>query len=145
MPLSQSQREHLARRLHDERTRVIRALGRYDEELAATSQDAAGDLSKFPYHPADEGSDVFDRELDAQEVSRLTRELQVIDDALRRLYAEPEHFGRDERTGEEIPFDRLDIIPWARTRVDDPPAGAAERRAAEADVRSAEHNDRYAG
>ncbi|AHG93841.1 hypothetical protein J421_6306 (plasmid) [Gemmatirosa kalamazoonensis] len=145
MPLSQSQREHLARRLRGERTRVLRALGRYDEELAVTGQDASGDLSKFPFHPADEGSDGFDRELDAQEASRLTRELQAIDEALQRLYAQPEHFGRDERTGEEIPFERLEIIPWARTRVDDPPAGATARRAAEADARSAEHNDRYAG
>jgi RNA polymerase-binding transcription factor DksA len=145
MPLSSPQREHLAKRLREERERVLRVLGRYDEELAATEQDAAGDLSKFPFHPADEGTDAFDRELDAQEASRLTRELAEIDAALERLYGEPERFGRDERTGEEIPFERLDVIPWARERVDDPPAGATETRVTDADARLADHNERYAG
>jgi RNA polymerase-binding transcription factor DksA len=61
---------------------------------------------------------MFDRELDAQEASRLSRELQAIDDALERLYHSPKLFGRDERNGDDIPFERLDEIPWARTRID---------------------------
>ena len=108
MPLSQPQREHLAKRLREERERVL-------------------------------------REVDAQDVSRFTRELEEIGAALERIYGEPERFGRDERTGEEIPFERLDLIPWARERAGDPSAGAAERRAAETDLRAAEHNERYAG
>ena len=92
--------------------------GSYDEELAATEQDATGNLSKYPLHPADEGTEMFDRELDAQEASRLSRELEEIDAALERLYQTPDRFGRDERTGDQIPFERLDVVPWARTRVD---------------------------
>jgi RNA polymerase-binding transcription factor DksA len=38
---------------------------------------------------------------------------------LERLYEDPERFGRDERTGDEIPFERLELIPWARRRVDE--------------------------
>ncbi len=40
-----------------------------------------------------------------------------------RLHAErtrilaPSTFGYDENSGDEIPFARLDIIPWARTTV----------------------------
>jgi RNA polymerase-binding transcription factor DksA len=48
---------------------------------------------------------------------RLSRELAEIDAALERLYRKPERYGHDERTGEEIPFERLDPIPWARARV----------------------------
>jgi RNA polymerase-binding transcription factor DksA len=129
MPLTQPQRDHLAKRLREERARVLRALGRFDEQSAVTEQDAAGDLSKFPFHAADEGTDTFDRELDAQEASRLSRELAEIDAALERLYREPQRFGRDERTGQDIPFERLDVIPWARTRVDVPGAGPAGPRA----------------
>jgi hypothetical protein len=28
-------------------------------------------------------------------------------------------FGRDERTGEEIAFERFDLIPWARQRIEE--------------------------
>ena len=118
MPLSDDQRSHLAKRLRDERERVQRALGTYDEELGVSEQDASGDLSKYPLHQADGGTDTFDRELDAQEASRLSRELENIDDALERLYKTPNKFGRDERTGDEIPFERLDEVPWTRTQID---------------------------
>ena len=57
-----------------------RALGRYGEELATTEQEAAGDLTTYPPHPADEGTEMFDRELDAQESSRLTSELDEINE-----------------------------------------------------------------
>ena len=48
---------------------------------------------------------------------RATAELTEIDAALDRLYNNPDAYGRDERTGQPIPFARLDIIPWARTTV----------------------------
>jgi RNA polymerase-binding transcription factor len=117
MPLTQLQRDHLAKRLREERERILRALRRYDERLTATEQDAAGELSKVRLHMADQGTDTFERELDAQQMSRLSGELVEIDEALRRLYRQPEGYGRDERTGDDIPFARLDIIPWARRRV----------------------------
>jgi len=40
---------------------------------------------------------------------------KAIDAALERLYQAPEKFGRCEDTGKDIPFARLDLIPWART------------------------------
>ncbi|HKG90930.1 MAG TPA: hypothetical protein VKA84_03490 [Gemmatimonadaceae bacterium] len=118
MPLSGSQRAHLERRLVEERERVAEALRRLGGRFAETGQDAAGDLSKMPFHPADEGTDEIGREIDAAEETRLGRELAEIDAALERLYRQPESFGRDERTREEIPFERLELIPWARRRVD---------------------------
>jgi DnaK suppressor protein len=118
MPLTEAQRDHLAQRLREERDRVRRALGRHNQRSDPTTQDAAGDLSKVPFHMADEGTDTFNQELDAQEATRLSRELEEIDAAFDRLSREPERFGLDERTGEEIPFERLDVIPWARRRVD---------------------------
>jgi DnaK suppressor protein len=145
MALTDSQRQLLAQRLREERTRLLGALGRSDETLMTTAQDAAGDLSKVPFHFADVGTEANDREVEAQEASRISRELAEIDDALERLYRHPDRFGRDERTGEEIPFERLEIVPWARTVVDAPAPGAAARQAAEEDRRLADGNDRYAG
>jgi len=118
MPLTESQRELLAQRLREERMRLLRALGRSDETLGTTEQEASGDLSKVPFHFADVGTENNDREAEAQEASRISRELAEMDDALERLYRHPDRFGRDERTGDEIPFERLKVIPWARTVVD---------------------------
>ena len=114
MPLTTKQRDHLERRLREERDRVQGLLSRYSRELGTSEQDADSDLTKIPLHPADEGTDTFDTELDAQETTRLTTELQEIDDALDRLASDPDSFGRDETTGKDIPFERLDVIPWAR-------------------------------
>jgi RNA polymerase-binding transcription factor DksA len=122
MPLSVEQRRQLERRLLEERERATTELGRLARRFAETEQDADGDLSNFPFHPADQGTDEFDRQLDSAEESRLSRELAEIDAALERLYGDPERFGRDERTGDEIPFERLELIPWARRRVDEHPA-----------------------
>jgi predicted GNAT family acetyltransferase len=125
MSLTESQRDHLSARLHAEREEVVQMLARYDEALRETDQDASGNLSKVPLHSADEGSDTLEQELRAQESSRLAGALQEIDEALDRLQRDPETFGRDERTGGMIPFERLEMIPWARTGVDVP--GAAEQ------------------
>ena len=116
MPLTASQRQHLERRLREERSRVLRALGRFTaDESSEDEQDRAGDLTKVPLHMADRGTDTMDEELQASNVTRESRELAEIDAALERLYTTPERFGICEDTGREIPFARLDVIPWART------------------------------
>jgi RNA polymerase-binding transcription factor DksA len=107
---------YFERRLLDERARVADVLRRGradagDEE----ARDQAGDLSAFPFHPADLGTDEMQRELDDVVASREAATLAEIDAALERLYRTPERFGVDERTGAPIPHERLDLIPWART------------------------------
>jgi RNA polymerase-binding transcription factor DksA len=64
---------------------------------------------------ADRGTDTMQEEIEAANVTRESRELAEIDAALERLYTAPERFGTCEDTGREIPFARLDVIPWART------------------------------
>ena len=54
-------------------------------------------------------------ELDASNVTRMSRQLAEINAALERLYRDPERFGICEDTGGNTPFERLDVIPWART------------------------------
>ena len=116
MSLSDAQRRHLERRLQEERARLQRDL---DRSLAVQEQedeqDRAGDLTKYPFHPADLGSDTMDAELEGSNETRMSGELAEIDAALDRLYRTPERFGICEETGRPIPFERLDIVPWART------------------------------
>jgi DnaK suppressor protein len=115
MPLTRDQLDQLQRRLQDERARALDLLNRIVGDRSEESgQDAAGDLSVVPSHAADLGTDTMDAELDASNATRVSRELAEIDAALTRLIDDPEHFGLDEKTGREIPFERLDAIPWAR-------------------------------
>jgi RNA polymerase-binding transcription factor DksA len=116
MSLTSEQQHHLERRLRDERERAIQLLnGIVADRSSESQQDEAGDLTLMPFHPADLGTDTMDEELDASNATRVSRELTEIDAALERLYKHPEKFGVCEDTGGEIPFERLEIIPWART------------------------------
>lgn len=116
MPLSEAQRRHLEQLLKEERARAMRALNRsLTENSEDDEQDRSGDLTVMPFHPADLGTDTMQAELDAANDARISRELAEIDAALERLYRSPEKFGICEDTGAEIPYARLEIIPWART------------------------------
>ena len=116
MYLTEKQRKHLERRLHEERERVVRDLNRLVGDLSdGTEQDRSSDLTKVPFHMADRGTDTIDTEINASNATRESDELEEIDGALERLVKTPERFGICEDTGEKIPFERLDEIPWART------------------------------
>src|SRR3954468_23703903 len=116
MSLTDEQRTHLEHRLLEERDRATRLLNRsVDEYSDESEQDRSGDLTSLPFHMADRGTDTMQTELDATNATRVSRELAEIDAALERLYQHPEQFGICQETGEAIPYERLDIIPWART------------------------------
>jgi DnaK suppressor protein len=116
MPLTATQRKYLEKRLLDERARAQRTLSRsVNENADGDEQDRSGDLTSMPLHMADLGTDTMQQELDASNATRVSRELAEIDAALERLYQTPDKFGRCEDTGKDIPFARLDMIPWART------------------------------
>jgi len=115
MPLTDEQRKHLEQRLVEERARLAKSLDRYEEESGTSSRDSDGDLTSMPFHMADQGTDTYQQEFDASNAARQSRELSEIDYALQKLYQQPERYGICENTGADIPFERLDIVPWART------------------------------
>jgi RNA polymerase-binding transcription factor len=116
MSLSDKQRRHLEGRLLEERERLSRALNRsVADRSEEDEQERDGDLTTVPFHLADRGTDTMQDELEASNATRMSGELAEIDAALERLYQTPEKFGVCEDTGAPIPFERLDVIPWART------------------------------
>ena len=115
MSLTAEQRQHLEARLQEERERVLRDIRRSDEARSESESDQSGDISHLPFHLADIGSETYEQEMGMVMAQRASEELRAIDDALRRFYETPDRFGICEDTGEPIPFERLDIIPWART------------------------------
>ena len=116
--LTLKQRTHLEQRLRAERKRVLASLNAgLARQESDTQEQRSGDVSRMPTHQADLGTETMQDELDASNLTRLSDELAEIDAALERLIGSPEQFGLDELTGEAIPFARLEVIPWARTRV----------------------------
>ena len=114
MGLTKKQLQHFEKRLQEERARAIKELGHYDESFNATLQASDGDLSSYSFHMADQGTDAMEREKAFLMASKEGRFLWHLNQALRRLYATPDQFGKCESCGNDIGYDRLDALPHAR-------------------------------
>ena len=112
--MKKDQIKHLEKRLIDERARVMKELGYYDDAFISTLQNSDGDLSSYSFHMADQGTDTMEREKQFLFASQEGRYLWHVNQALQRLYAAPETFGRCHTCGKDISFDRLDALPHAR-------------------------------
>lgn len=118
MSLTTVQLQHLENRLREERARLVGELSNFeDDESSAADGNPAGDISKFPSHVADLDSDSSQEEIETSIATRASAEIAEIDAALERLSTSPSTFGLDEETGEQIPFERLELIPYARISV----------------------------
>mgnify|MGYP002778714466 CR=1 FL=1 len=117
-PLGKKQVAHFEKRLLEERKRVLKELGHHGETFGASQQESDGDLSSYSFHMADQGTDAMEREKAFLFASQEGRFLWHIDQALRRLYREPETFGRCHSCGGAIAFERLDALPHARYCID---------------------------
>lgn len=114
MALTKKQLEHIRKRLQEERARVMKELGYYDESFNTTLQGSDGDLSSYSFHMADQGTDTMEREKQFLFASQEGRYLWHVNQALRRLYSDPDAFGNCHQCGNPIDFDRLDALPHAR-------------------------------
>lgn len=110
--------EQLERRLLEEREQMLKELGFFDENYHDTTRTASGDLSAYSFHMADQGTDAMEREKAFLFASKEGRQLYQIDSALRRLYKEPDGFGKCELCGEGIKWERLEALPYATLCID---------------------------
>jgi RNA polymerase-binding transcription factor DksA len=78
--------------------------------------DETSELSNYDQHPADAGSETFEREKDLSILEQLEAELAEIQAALRRI--DEGTYGIDEVSGAPISPERLEAVPTARTNVD---------------------------
>jgi RNA polymerase-binding transcription factor len=99
-------RELLAR----ERARIERA-------LAGLARDPSDELADYDQHPADEGTETFERERDEGIADRLRDELAAIERAERRV--DEGTYGVSVVSGRPIPDGRLEVIPWAERTEDE--------------------------
>jgi RNA polymerase-binding transcription factor DksA len=110
--MTDEQRQTIEQRLLEERDRAGDRLRRHQESIASSDDD--GDLTLYPLHLADEGTDTIEQEKSLMLGSRDGEYLQTLDEALRRLYEDPANFGRCENCQSEIAFERLEMVPWTR-------------------------------
>ncbi|HEY8485160.1 MAG TPA: TraR/DksA C4-type zinc finger protein [Longimicrobiales bacterium] len=116
--LTKQQVEHLIQRLLRERERALRSLGQFDVLAKQSAEQADSDLYSYSDHIADLGTDAMEREKMLLFASKEGRYLYRVEEALRRLYKDPENFGICQNCGERIHFERLDALPHARYCID---------------------------
>jgi RNA polymerase-binding transcription factor len=116
------------KRLERERDRLqllLKAFGQ--EELDTSSEtESYSELSAYDQHPADMGSETFERTKDLSILEQVETELEDVERAFRHL--ENGTYGICEACGKPIEAARLEAIPTARFCLTD--QARAEREAA---------------
>ncbi len=106
-------------RLQEEKARLetLREEILADHGEGSGETDQLGELSSFDQHPADVGSEVFEREKDLSIVQQVEDQITEVDAAIGRVGEGS--YGNCERCGKPIGDDRLEAIPWARFCLED--------------------------
>jgi RNA polymerase-binding transcription factor DksA len=112
--LTKKQLTLLEKLLLDERKRVLKELGQWDETLNNNEQG----VDEYSFHMADQGTDAMEREKAFLFASKEGRFLWHVNQALRRLYKSPETFGQCQHCQGEIAIERLEALPHARYCID---------------------------
>lgn len=110
--LSKDERDRVEKLLRKEREQMLELLEQFQENTQ-DMRERAGEMSLYRFHMADVGTEMMEKEKEFLLASSEGRRLYEIDEALRRLYREPEEFGKCERCGGWISMERLEVIPHA--------------------------------
>ncbi len=107
------------KRLEEERTRLLHAVGFLEKENPGSVSDELGELAEggTDNHLGDTAGAMYDRELDEGLEEGAQQTLAEIDAALRRI--DDGTYGICEVCGKPIAPERLAAIPWARLCIDD--------------------------
>lgn len=73
-------------------------------------KETSGELSMYDNHPADMGTELFDREKDLALHERAESELGKVENALKAM--EEGTYGKCEVCEQDISFERLEIVPY---------------------------------
>lgn len=94
--------------------------GAEDSLLGDSLTLSTGELSSADNHPADTGTETFERSRDLSINTSLSEELSEIEAALQRM--EDDSYGICEISKQEIPYERLEAIPYTRYAVEYAPS-----------------------
>lgn len=109
--LTKQQYSELKQRLLSDKERLEQQQESHDETNADVSlRDSTGELSAADNHPADVGTEVFERGRDLAIQGTLDSELEQIISALERM--DQGQYGICAECGQNIPYERLEAIPY---------------------------------
>ncbi|TFE31755.1 TraR/DksA C4-type zinc finger protein [Cohnella luojiensis] len=112
IPLDQERIQALRRRLVQERDDLEkRVQGNGHFGLAASFRDSTGELSAIDNHPADAGSEMYERSKDLALLEKEAFRLDRVEAALERM--DTGEYGRCVACGKFIPVERLEALPTA--------------------------------
>lgn len=90
-----------------------------NSQMGGTLKDSTGELSSYDNHPADVGTETFERSRDFAINETLDNELDQVNEALKRM--EDGTYGICNESGKKIPFERLQAIPYTAYHVEHSP------------------------
>ena len=116
------------KQLVERRLRVrAEAIAAARAQLKPSSADLDPELADYDQHPADEGTEMHDQELDETREMMLADEADRIELALRRLASGD--YGKCIDCGKDIPAERLEAIPESVRCIEDQARWEATLRA----------------
>ncbi|RDY69987.1 TraR/DksA C4-type zinc finger protein [Halobacillus sp. SY10] len=107
---------HYKKQLEDRKREIEQRLidnNHFGLDRGFASDMASGELSQYDNHPADSGTELYEREKDMALLGHLEEELSDIQYSLKQI--QQGTYGICEETGRQIPKERLAAIPTART------------------------------
>jgi RNA polymerase-binding transcription factor DksA len=93
-----------------------RELGRVIDNEKAETLTNNEELSGTPNHPGDQGSQMYDRQIDEGLIHHASEKMDDIKEALKAI--DEGTYGQCIVCGREIPYERLEIIPETRYCLD---------------------------
>jgi YteA family regulatory protein len=84
--------------------------------LEGSQREATGELSAYDNHPADSGTELFERSKNLAMDEHHEGQIDKIDSALQAI--EEGTYGKCAECGKEIPFERLEAVPYTLYCVD---------------------------
>jgi DnaK suppressor protein len=104
-------------RLEREKERLRALIGNMAEDNNEGERNGADELATVDQHPADAGSETFEREKDMAILNNLEEQIAEIEKALARV--DEGTYGTCEACGKPIGDERLEVVPTARYCVED--------------------------
>lgn len=104
--------EHYRQLLQAERRELLDTIESFKEQgIQENMNDVSGELSAYDQHPADYGSQMFEREKDLGLLANLKDQLHLVDEALERI--DKGNYGICQQCHRPINPERLNVLPQA--------------------------------
>ena len=118
--LTNQQLTHLQHTLTEQKMQLSKQLNQFSNDLTKrNASENVGELSIYDNHPADMGTELFEREKDFALNEHSESELEKINSALKAI--QEGNYGICKSCGQPIPFERLEAVPTTQYCVEHTP------------------------